>query len=106
MLTAKQEAFAQAYADDLSGAAAARAAGYADTGAKQEASRLLALPEIAERVEALRLAALERRARQADALMAKLETIFDADLAAGERAEARKTIRLQAEIARLIGARG
>lgn len=106
MLTkAKQEAFAQAYAENPNGAAAARAAGYAEAGARQEANRLLAQPEIAQRIEELQLAAAERRARKAEELMAKLDTILEADLAAGARDGARKTIRLQAQLARLIGAR-
>ena len=105
MLKAKQEAFAQAYAENPNGAEAARAAGYAESGAKQEASRLLAQPEIAERIEQLHLAAAERRARKADELMAKLDVLLDADLAAGARDQARNTIRLHAQIAGLVGTR-
>ena len=104
-LTQRQEAFAQAYAEEPNGAAAARAAGYAPSGAKQEASRLLADPDIAARIEALMLAAAERRAHLADDLSAKLATILEAELAAGARGAARDTIRLQAQIAGLIGGR-
>ncbi len=104
-LTHRQEAFAQAYAEEPNGAAAARAAGYAPSGAKQEASRLLADPDIAARVEALALAAAERRARVADDLAAKLATILDAELAAGARGAARDTIRLQAQIAGVLPVR-
>jgi phage terminase small subunit len=105
LLKAKQEAFAQAYAEDPNGAAAARAAGYAEGSARQEANRLLAQPEVAQRIEELQLAAAERRAKKTEELMARLETILEAEIAAGERSEARKTIRLQAQLARLIGAR-
>ena len=105
LLKAKQEAFAQAYAENPNGAEAARTAGYAESGARQEASRLLANPEVAARIEELQLAAAERRAKKTDELMGKLDAILDAEIAAGARSEAKSTIRLQAQLARLIGSR-
>ena len=106
MLKAKQEAFCQAYADNPNGAAAARTAGYAESGARQEASRLLAKPEIAERLDELRLAAAERRARVAEELMAKLDPLYSAGLEKDDHDRVVETVRLQAEIAGLIGVRG
>ncbi len=105
MLKARQEAFCQAYADHPNGAEAARAAGYADAGARQEAHRLLAKPEIAQRLDELRLEAAERRARAVDALIAKLDPVYGSALAAGDHDWVLDVIRLQAQIAGLIGAR-
>ena len=105
MLTAKQEAFAQAYAENPNGAAAAREAGYSASGAKQEASRLLTNPEVAQRTEELRLDILERRAKSAETLEGLLIDLLMDDVKAGSREGQRKTLRLIAQVTGVIGGR-
>lgn len=105
MLTQKQEAFAQAYAENPNGAAAAREAGYAESGAKQEASRLLDDPEIARRIEELRLAVLERRGYYAEQLLTMIENLLIEDARVGSREGQRRTLRLLAQVTGVIGGR-
>lgn len=55
-LTARQEAFCQAMAENVGGAEAARRAGYSPNGAKQRGAFLMTQPEIRIRVDQLRAA--------------------------------------------------
>lgn len=54
VLTAKEEAFCQAYLIDLNGAKAARTAGYSPDSAKEIACENLTKPHIRKRIEELR----------------------------------------------------
>ncbi len=103
MLKAKQEAFAEAYAENPNGAEAARTAGYAEGSAKQEAVRQLSNPEVVERIQQLRLEEAERRVEARRDLSTILSTLLDINLERHEAEEIRKTIRLMAQVNGVIG---
>jgi phage terminase small subunit len=103
MLKAKQEAFAEAYAETPNGAEAARAAGYAESGAKQEAVRQLANPEVVARIEELRMQAAERRAESRNDLTRFLHTLLDRYMEKGTPDDVLKTARLLAQVSGVIG---
>jgi phage terminase small subunit len=103
MLKAKQEAFAEAYAENPNGAEAARTAGYAEASAKQEAVRQLANPEVVERIQQLRLEEAEARANSRQNLTILLDALLNKDIDHGDSDDIRKTIRLMAQVNGVIG---
>jgi len=102
VLKPQHEAFCQAYARVPNGAAAARAAGYSPGGAAYRARDLLKRSDIAVRVAELREEIENSRQAKIDALIAKLEPVYDATLAAGDYDGVMQVVELQARIAGFI----
>ena len=100
-MTPKQRSFAEHYALDHNGAAAAVRAGYARRSARQMASDLLAKPDIQALVAEHERAAAKRLAVTKERIIAELEQAIEL---ARQKGDPGAMIRGWAEIGKLIGA--
>src|SRR5579864_2529923 len=100
-MTPRQRLFAEQYAIDHNGTAAAVRAGYAQIGAHVTASRLLRKPKVASIVAEHEKAAAQRLAVNKERVITELEAAIDL---ARQKGDPMAMIRGWAEIAKLIGA--
>ncbi|MDP6427442.1 MAG: terminase small subunit [Rhodospirillales bacterium] len=101
-LKPKHEAFAQAYARNANGAAAARAAGYGRANAASQASELLRRDDVAGRLAELDAEIAAARREALIGFVDKLEPVYAAALQAGDHDTVLQAVELQARITGLV----
>ncbi|MCD6074538.1 MAG: phage terminase, small subunit [Rhodospirillales bacterium] len=105
-LKPEYEAFCQAYLINSNATRAARDAGYAPDHAHQQGYRLLRRAPIVRRLAQLRTELVERECLTPDALLAKLETAFQAAMKKDQPIAAARIVEAQAKLAALVAKTG
>ena len=101
-LSTRQEAFCRHYAASGNAADAARQAGYSERSARQTGCALLERPYVVERLRRIRLSWKRTERDEAQIVLARLEQVWDAAVAAGSAYMMLRVLRFQAEIAGLV----
>ena len=101
-LSTRQEAFCRHYAASGNAADAARQAGYSGRSARQTGCALLERPYVVERLRRIRLSWKRTERDEAQIVLARLEQVWDAAVAAGSAYMMLRVLRFQAEIAGLV----